>query len=387
MPAMRTTDVVVIGGGCIGLACAIALAGRGANVTLLERGLPGAANSSHHGGGIRQQFGTELNIRLAQLSAETWDQFESRFGVDPLFLRIGYLFLARTAEGAATLAEHVRLQRSLGVDSESLDADEVAHRWPALAGRGFTGAGFRALDGWANQHRIVDGFSRGAAAAGVQVLVGTEALALDMAGGRVTGVRSTGGPIAADGVLIATGPWTSALLDPLGLDVPVEGRRHELLLVEPAESLPAGLPWLIAAEDAVHVRSDNPPHAQVGGFLGDDLAVDPDRYEPWAGEDWTRTVLETAARVFGVVGRGSRIHRGWAGLYPTTPDRHPIVDRLTDGLFAAVGFAGTGVMLAPAAGRLVTELILDGAIRSASAPELSSTRFGPDESATETTGF
>lgn len=387
MPAMRTTEVVVVGGGCIGLACAIALAGRGADVTLLERGLPGAANSSHHGGGIRQQFGTELNIRLAQLSAETWDQFESRFGVDPLFHRIGYLFLARSAEGAATVAEHVRLQRSLGVDSESPDADDIAHRWPALAGRGFTSAGFRALDGWANQHRIVEGFSRGAAAAGVQLLVGTEALALHTTGGRVTGVRSTAGPIAADAVLIATGPWTSTLLDPLGLSVPVEGRRHELLLVEPPEPLPAGLPWLIAAEDAVHVRSDNPPYAQVGGFLGDDLAVDPDRYEPWAGEDWTLTVLETAARVFGVVGRESRVHRGWAGLYPTTPDRHPIVDRLTDGLFAAVGFAGTGVMLAPAAGRLVTELILDGAIRSANAAELSSARFGNNHDATETTGF
>jgi sarcosine oxidase, subunit beta len=188
-------------------------------------------------------------------------------------------------------------------------------------------------------------------------------------------------------VLIATGPWTSALLDPLGLYVPVEGRRHELLLIEPAEPLPAGLPWLIAVEDAVHVRSDNPPHAQVGGFLGHDLAVDPDRYAPWAGEDWARAVLETAARVFGVVGPESRVHRGWAGLYPTTPDGHPIIDRLTDGLFAAVGFAGTGVMLAPAAGLLVTELILDGAIRSANAAELSSTRFGPDESTTETTGF
>ena len=121
--------------------------------------------------------------------------------------------------------------------------------------------------------------------------------------------------------------------------------------------------------------------------MGHDLAVDPDRYEPWAGEDWTRTVLETAARVFGVVGRESRVHRGWAGLYPTTPDRHPIIDRLTDGLFAAVGFAGTGVMLAPAAGRLVTELILDGAIRSANAAELSAARFGNNHSATETTGF
>ena len=387
MPMMRATEVVVVGGGCIGLACAIALADRGAKVTLLERGLVGAANSSHHGGGIRQQFGTELNVRLAQLSAPTWAEFEGRFGVDPLFHRIGYLFLTRTAAGAATLAEHVRLQNALGVDSESLGAEEIAHRWPVLADRGFGAAGFRAGDGWANQHRIVAGFERGATAAGVQILVGTEARVLSTKGGRVTGVRSSAGPIAADVVLVATGPWTSSLLQPLGLEVPVYGRRHELLLVEPTKPLPAGLPWLIAVEDAVHLREDDPPHAQVGGFLGEDRAVDPDRYEPWASKKWTRAVLETVARIFGVGGADSRVHRGWAGLYPTTPDRHPIIDRLADGLYAAVGFAGTGVMLAPAAGTLVSEMILDGAIRSASAAELSASRFGPDSRASETTGF
>jgi glycine/D-amino acid oxidase-like deaminating enzyme len=146
MRGIPATDVVVIGGGCIGLASAIALAGRGTKVTLVERGLPGAANSTLHGGGIRQQFGTELNIRLSQLSAEIWDQFAERYGVDPLFRPIGYLFLARTEEEAATLAGHVRLQHSLGVDSEFLDADEIARRWPALSGRGFRGAGFRAAD-------------------------------------------------------------------------------------------------------------------------------------------------------------------------------------------------------------------------------------------------
>jgi sarcosine oxidase, subunit beta len=144
---------------------------------------------------------------------------------------------------------------------------------------------------------------------------------------------------------------------------------------------------LIAVEDAVHVRSDDPPHAQVGGFLGEDRAVDPDRYEPWAGQDWTRSVLETLARIFGVVGPESTVHRGWAGLYPTTPDRHPIIDRLADGLFAAVGFAGTGVMLAPAAGVLVGELIVEGAIRSAEAAQLAASRFGRDRGTAETTAF
>jgi glycine/D-amino acid oxidase-like deaminating enzyme len=387
MAGMRTTGVVVIGGGCIGLASAIALAGRGTKVTLVERGLPGAANSTLTGGGIRQQFGTELNVRLSQLSAEIWDEFAERYGVDPLFRPIGYLFLARTAEEAATLAAHVRLQNSLGVDSELLDGDEIAGRWPALSGRGFRAAGFRAADGWANQHRIVDGFVRGAIAAGVELLAGTEALALELSGRRVAGVTTTAGRIAADAVLVATGPWVKPLLEPLGIAVPILGRRHELLIVEPAEPLPPGLPWLIGVGDAVHVRSDTEGRALVGGFLGEDRTVDPDRYDGHADDRWTHAVLETAERDFGVVGPDALVRHGWAGLYPGTPDRHPIIDQLAEGLFAALGFSGTGVMHAPAAGLLSAELIADGAIRSVDGRPLSASRFGDENLSAEPTGF
>jgi len=387
MTGIQTTDVVVIGGGCIGLASAIALAARGTKVTLVERGLPGAANSTLHGGGIRQQFGTELNIRLSQLSAETWDQFAERYGVDPLFCPIGYLFLARTEEEAATLAAHVRLQNSLGVGSEFLDADEIARRWPALSGRGFRAAGFRAADGWANQHRIVDGFVRGAIAAGVELLAGTEALALELSGGRIAGVATAAGRIAVDAVLVATGPWVKPLLDPLGIAVPVVGRRHELLIVEPAEPLPPGLPWLIGVEDAVHVRSDIEGRALVGGFLGEDRTVDPDRYDRRADDRWTQAVLETAERVFGVVGPDALVRHGWAGLYPGTPDRHPIIGQLAEGLFAALGFSGTGVMHAPAAGLLSAELIASGATRSVDGRLLSANRFADANLSAEPTGF
>jgi glycine/D-amino acid oxidase-like deaminating enzyme len=384
---VKTTDVVVIGGGCIGLASAITLAGWGARVTLVERGLPGAANSTLTGGGIRQQFGSELNVRLSQLSAETWDGFEERFGVDPRFRRIGYLFLARTIQTAAAIQANVQLQNGLGVDSEFLDQGEIQRRWPALVNRGFRGAGFRASDGWANQQRIIDGLVRGALAAGVDLVVGTEALALEMAGGRVTGVATTAGRMRTDAALLATGPWVATLLDRWDLSVPVTAHRHELLIVEPVEPYPAGLPWLIGVDDEVHTRSDDAGCALVGGFLGEDRSVDPDRYSTRADDGWTRAVLEAAERVFGVVGPAAQVRHGWAGLYPSTPDRHPIIDALADGLYVALGFSGTGLMHAPAAGRLATELIVDGDIRSVDSGLLAADRFLGNAGAAGATGF
>lgn len=384
---MARTEAVVIGGGVVGLAASIELAERGVRVVLVERGLPGAANSVLTGGGIRQQFGTEPNIRLALLSAPTWTSFETRFGVDPLFRRIGYLFLARTANEAVMLASHVALQASLGVDSEYLDATEIVSRWPILRNRGFVGAGFRAADGWANQHRIVDGFVRGALATGVELRVGTEAVAIETVGGRVTGVRTTAGRLTTDAVVVATGAWGADLLRPLGVDLPVVGRRHELVIVEPKAALPADLPWLIGVEDDVHLRPDTPGRALVGGFLGRDAEVDPDRYETRADDAWTAAVLETAEQVFGVVGPDASVRHAWAGLYPGTPDRHPIVDRIGHGLFVALGFAGTGLMMAPAAGLLVAELVVGGGIRSVDPAPLSAARFTATDVAPEGTGF
>jgi sarcosine oxidase subunit beta len=381
------TDVVVIGGGYVGLASAIALAERGASVVLIERGLPGAANAVAAPGGIRQQFGTEVNVRLAVLSAPTWDTFEQRFGVDPLFRRVGYLFLARSQAQAAELAQQVEMQHELGVDSEYLDRDEIGTRWPTIAARGFLGGAFRQGDGWSNQHRVVDGLVRGARAAGVDVRVGTEALRLELSGGGLRGVRTSLGRISSDAVLVATGAWGASLLGPLGIDLPVLGRRHELLLVEPTRPYPAGLPWLIGVDDAVHTRADVDGLALVGGFLGVDRAVDPDAYETRADPTWAAAVLETVDRVFGLAGPDARIHRGWAGLYPGTPDRHPIIDRVADGVFVALGFAGTGLMLAPGAGLLATELIVDGKIRSMEPIGLAASRFAAAGVPTETTGF
>ena len=297
------------------------------------------------------------------------------------------MFLARSDRTAATLKAHVRLQNSLGVDSEFLTRDEIERRWPILARRDFVAAGFRGGDGWANQYRIVDGLVRSALAAGVELRVGTAALQLEMRGGRLLGVATSAGRIRADAALVATGAWVTALLRPLDVALPVEGRRHELLIVEPTEQLPHELPWLIGVDDAVHVRGDVAGRALVGGFLGEDRAVDPDTYDVRADPDWMRAVLKMAERVFGVVGPNSRVYEGWAGLYPGTPDRHPIIDRLAEGLFVSLGFAGTGLMLAPAAGMLAAELIVDGGVRSVNPILLAAARFKAANRPAEVTGF
>ncbi len=186
--------------------------------------------------------------------------------------------------------------------------------------------------------------------------------------------------------MLATGSWTS-LLGPLGVALPVAGRRHELLIVEPAAPLPEGLPWLIGVRDQVHLRPDAPGRALVGGFLGRDHAADPDDYEGRALPSWRRAVLETAERVLGVVGPRATVRQGWAGLYPSTPDRHPVIDRLGDGLYAAMGFSGTGLMHAPAAGRLVAELIFDRAIRALAPEPFGAARFERQTVTSERTGF
>ena len=275
----------------------------------------------------------------------------------------------------------------MGVESAYLDGSEIVRRWPALDEKGFLGAAFRQADGWANQQRIIDGLVRGVLAAGVDLKVGTDCITIERQAGGSTVVRTTDGRIEADAVVMATGPWM-AVLERLQIAMPVVGRRHELLIVEPTKPLPPDLPWLIGMRDEVHLRPDAQGRALVGGFLGHDDPADPDDYERRADARWTRNVLETCSRVFGAVDREAIVHRSWAGLYPGTPDRHPIIDRLSNGLFCALGFSGTGLMHAPAAGTLIAELVAEGSIRSADAAALSARRFTDERGpSSEKTGF
>jgi sarcosine oxidase subunit beta len=377
-----TVRVVIIGAGAVGLSCAYFVARRGAEVVVLERGLPGAQSSTRTGGGVRTQFDTSTNIQLSLLSEDFWRNLPQLSGHDPRLNSLGYLFLGRTAADLAAIEDRVALQNAHGVSSEVLMPGEVRRRWPFFRDQDISGASFCAADGYLNHHIAIAALATSAREAGAQIRSGIEALGFETRGHRIRGVRTTHGTVPTDLVVNAAGAWASEVAAWLNIDVPVQGRRHELLVVDWTEDHAPDLPWMIDPL-GVHLRPDDGNRALIGGFLGIDEAVDPNDFQTDYDRDWAHNVLHAVHEQFGVHFRTTDIVRGWAGLYPSTPDHHPIIDQIGD-LVVVGGFSGTGLMHAPAAGILAAELIFDGQLLSAPANHLALNR---DWNATERSGF
>jgi sarcosine oxidase subunit beta len=354
---------------------------------VLERKVPGAGSSTRNGGGVRSQLGTATNIRLSVLSEPYWSDFEELFGVDPWLKTIGYLFLAADDAELHTLQRQVELQHEFDVPSELLDADDLSARWPILGDLAFAGGSYCAADGFLNQHRVLRGVAMAAEAAGATIECGSEVVGFVVESDAIRAVQTTYGKVEADVVVNCAGAWVPHVAETLGVELPIRSRRVQLLHARPGVPLSHDLPWLIGPGGHVHIRQDRNGRVQVGGFLGADETVDALAFDHDADEAWIVGVLERVRQSFGIKIERSSVIESWAGLYPSTPDQHPIIDRTEAGMVVVGGFAGLGLMHAPAAGLLASELILDGEIRSVNPADVSLARFSRPIESVERTGF
>ena len=321
------------------------------------------------------------------LSQPYWAEFEDRFGVDVQLRRIGYLFLASDAEGFQELRRQVALQHRFGVASEILTASDIADRWTILGDLDVAGASFCATDGFLNQHRLIHAVTRAVEALGVTIECGADVTGLEVKASRITAVRTTAGTIGTDLVVNCAGAWAPNLAEPLGVDLPIRGRRVQLMHARPIRPLQADLPWLIDLVRQIHIRQDVDGRVQVGGYLGTNETVDPRAFDHDADAAWISAVLQQISGRFGIQIDRSSVIDSWAGLYPSTPDQHPIIDRVDAGMVIVGGFAGAGLMHSPAAGMVTAELILDGQIASPDPESVSLARFSMPSDSFERTGF
>lgn len=372
-------QVVVIGGGIIGLASAYFLAREGVDVVVCEKRTIGAGSTERAAGGIRSQFSTEINIELSLLSLEWWERFEETFGIDIAHRQHGYLFLARTPETARAFEGRVARQRELGVPSRVLTPAEARSHCPGLKTDPFEAATYSPTDGFADPHLALEGFKNALLDLGVPIETGTSVTDIVVERGTNRGVETTEGYREADAVVNAAGPWAGHIASMAGIDVPVTPRRRRLAVVEPVEPVPESVPMTIDLDSGFYFRPERDGAALVGGqFTEDDRPQDPDAFDTGIGLDWSMEVLEHGLDVASYFGPDAAIRDGWAGLYAVTPDHHPIIEETLPGFVNAVGFSGHGFMHAPATGQLVAELVVDGTASTLDITDLGSHRFADD---------
>jgi len=310
--------IVVAGAGATGASVAYHLVSLGAReVVLADRGRVAAGATSKAMGGVRQQFSTAAEVRLARASIRFFEELGP-----PLFDQVGYLFVATTESGLAALQERRAIQEELGVPVETVDPSYV----DGLRTDDVLGAVVCKTDGTADPPAVTRELVRLATKLGVEVREGCDATTLE-----------------ADTFVIACGPWSAQVGETLGVELPVRPLvRH----------LPERLPMVLEEETGFHFR-------RRGRRLV--LAmVDP---EPrWGFDEVVDESLfdDRLARLHHRYpgAADAAIEDAWAGLYDMTPDAHPILGRVTDGVYAACGFSGHGFMQSPAVGRALAQEIL-----------------------------
>lgn len=361
-----TADAVIVGGGCMGASVAWHLAQRGmTNLVLIEREAQLAAGSTgKNAGGVRHQFSHPANIELSIESIAMMARFDEVVGTPIDFHQDGYLFLLSKAAHVATFLSNVQLQKSHGVDVQWLSPAEARELAPGLDVTGVKGATYCAADGVADPNGVTVGFAKGAQAKGVEIIRETEVMGIRVHHGRVAEVRTSRGNIATPLVVNAAGPWAKSIGRMLGVDVPVEPERRHIFIASP----PVGGSWddpgnagRVPTNKLLVIDFDSSFyfHREGGGLLFG--MGDPDEqpgFDITVRWDFLPKVIEVAMQRLPALADAAVSH-AWAGLYEMTPDHNPIIGPSSDveGFYTIAGFSGHGFQHAPAAGRVLADVI------------------------------
>jgi sarcosine oxidase subunit beta len=241
-PLPPAADVAIIGAGVMGLALAYNLAAEGGKrIVVVDANYLAWGASGRNGGGVRQQWSTEMNIRLMQESLSICAGFAQEMGINVWMRQGGYLFLARTEATRARLEASIALQNRCDVPTRLIDMDEARRLVPELElrdasdgdGRGFAGACFNPTDAIVFPWPFLWGYARAAQKRGVAILTATAVSAIERRASGDFVLQTSKGPLTAARVVNAAGAWSPRVARLAGVELPDWPERHEILSTEP----------------------------------------------------------------------------------------------------------------------------------------------------------
>jgi glycine/D-amino acid oxidase-like deaminating enzyme len=408
-PLPAKADVTIIGGGVIGVMTAWFLRQKGLTVLLLEKGRIAGEQSSRNWGWVRQQGRDPGELPIMVESLALWKSLSADLGASLGFQQTGVLYLAKTdreMQGFESWLDHARAHQ---LDTRLLTGAETTQMLKGAVAP-WKGALYTPSDARAEPWTAVPALAARAEEMGVLIRESCAVRALDLSGGKVTGVVTEAGRVATDHVVLAAGAWSRLFLARHGVDIP---QLSVLASVAATEPMPEIFPGNAADDDfAFRRRADGGYSLAPGGsahdfFLGPDafrsfkayLAIlkkewgtstfraaapkgFPDAWgtpRRWSEDDTTpfeatrilnpapnlKTlghVQDAFAKAFPALGR-PKLKATWAGMIDTLPDVVPIVDHAPiPGLTIATGMSGHGFGIGPGMGRVIADLVTGGHI-------------------------
>jgi FAD-dependent oxidoreductase domain-containing protein 1 len=358
----RRADVLIVGGGVIGSSVAyhLLIGGYGGKVLVLERDPSYRRASSRLAfGGVRQQYCNEINVRMAQMSVAFYERFDETMAVNGRpasgkFRQRGYLFLADAAS-TPRLRRRLQSMRAAGAAVEELSRDEIGRRVPEMDLSDVEFGVFGRKDGYGDPIAILGGFRAKAESLGAEYL-DDELTAVETEAGAVRAVVSrNAGRIEAERLVCAAGAFSARVGELAGVPIPVTPVRQQLVRALlprpwsyefPVVIDPTGVHWRSAEANTIVIaktESSEPP----GERFEADLQIFDRSWKP---------VLARRVPEFSGLEQVS----AWAGLYEMTEDHNGVLGPHPDlrGLYLACGFSGHGLMMSPATGLLIAEMIL-----------------------------
>lgn len=367
-----TADIVIIGGGVMGASTLYHLAARGQkNIVLLEKErFFGQGATGRCAGGVRYQFATEINVRLSLESLPMLERFKEEIGQDVNYRKCGYLFVLTREQDVQAFQRNVALQHRLGVQTEWLSGDEVRRRLPMMRFEDALAGTFHAKDGLVDPNSVVMGYINAAQRLGAKAFTDAEVRSLIVEQGRIKGVETSQGIISTPIVVNAAGPWAAQVGKMAGVEIPITPLRRQWFTTTPLPEIPADFPFVIDFAQSLYFHREG-----EGLLIGMSNPKEQPGFNQNVDEDFELVNMEAALARLPLLERAGRASH-LAGLYEVTPDAHPIFGKTpVEGFYIVAGFSGHGFMHGPIAGKLMSELILDGTYRTLDVSMLDLARF------------